>query len=137
MENRACSGRASLSKAAFLSMTGGGPFKPTPLAETPIAEDRKQKILEVIQENGGNLNRASVVLGISASSLRRRLAQWSSPPAIDNARPRTTRAFYEGIQSPWSVQSFDSEKREVCIEIRTPSSTNILSFGVPSWRFPD
>jgi transposase-like protein len=119
-------------------MMGYGTFAPSPPTETPLAEEKKQKILDVIAENGGNVNRASVVLGISAASLRRRLAQWASPNAgATPSRPRTTREFYESIRSPWSVLSFDVEKREVCVEIRTPSSTNLLSFTVPSWKIPE
>lgn len=138
VENRACSGTRRLSKGALLSIMGEGTFVPTPPVEMPLAEDRKQKILETIKANGGNINRASVVLGIAASSLRRRLDQWSSegkprPPS----RPKTTRSFYEGIKSPWRVHSFDVDKREVCVEISTPSSVNHLSFTAPSWKFPD
>lgn len=118
-------------------MTGEREFVPPPLTEPPLAEEKKQKILEVIEENGGNLNRASVALGISASSLRRRLAQWSEPAQAPTTRPRTTRAFYESIMGPWGVKSFDAERREVCVEIRTRASTNTLSYTIPSWKFPD
>ena len=118
-------------------MTGEAAFVPRPPTDTPLAEDRKQKILETIPANGGDINRASVVLGIAASSLRRRLAQWSSFQAETSPyRPKTTRTFYEGIKSPWRVHSFDVDKREVCVEISTPSSVNHLSFTVPSWKFP-
>lgn len=137
MKNDACSGTGRLSKGALLSMMGGGAFVPPPLTEPPLAEEKKQRILDVIEENGGNVNRASVVLGISASSLRRRLLQWSQRPPTPTASPRTTRGFYEGVRAPWGVRSFDPSKREVCIEIRTPSSTNTLAFTVPSYRFPD
>lgn len=139
VKNKACSGTGRLSKAALLSMMGEGTFVPPPLTETPLAEDRKQKILDVLGENGGNVNRASVVLGISASSLRRRLAQWSNAEGqtTPTARPKTTRGFYESIRNPWGVKSFDFEKREACVEIETPSSVSHLSFTVPSWKFPE
>lgn len=139
VKNQACSGSARLSRGSLLSMMGYGPFTPAPLNEPPISEEKKERILAVIEENGGSINRAAVVLGISASSIRRRIAQWStqetSAQTVGSVSP--TRRFYEKISHPWGVKSFDPEKREACVEIRTPSSVNHLSFTVPSWKFPE
>lgn len=139
VKNQACSGTGRLSKGSLLSMMGYRPFTPSPLNEPSISEEKKERILAVIEENGGNINRASVVLGISASSLRRRVAQWAAQES-PNTTPESvspTRRFYEKIANPWRVKSFDPEKREACVEITTRSSVNNLSFTVPTSRFPD
>lgn len=128
-----------MSKGALLAYMGE---KATPAAflygQTP-AEEKKEKILGVVASNGGNLNRAAVILGIRASSLRRWVKQWSAEETpIRKEFPTTrTRSFYEGIKTPWSVTSFDPATRDVCIEIRTPSSTNTLSFTIPAQKPAD
>jgi hypothetical protein len=139
MIKRACSGTSRLSKGALLSMMGDAPFRPAPMTEPSLSEREKDRILSVVEENGGNLNRASVVLGISASSLRRRIEAWgSSPaPARDQESTSPTRRFFERTRSPWSGRSFDPSSREVCIEIRNPHVTTNFVYTVPSYKIPD
>lgn len=113
-------------------MMGDGAFVPPPLTSPSVSDEKKQKILEVLEDNGGDLNRTSVVLGVSASSLRRRLRQWAEPSAPPfRESPSPTRRFYERIKNPWKVTSFDTDKREACSEISTPSGKTHLSFTVP------
>lgn len=139
VKNTACSGSSRLTKGGLLSLMGYSPFVSPPMTGPSLSEEKKQKILDVIDENGGNLNRSSVILGISASSLRRRIAEWASRDAAGTPSESvsSTRRFYEKISHPWSVTSFNPEKREVCIEIRTPSSSNHLAFTVPSTKMPE
>lgn len=138
MSRNACSGTTRLSKGALLSMMGDAPFRPSPMTEAPMAEEKKERILSVIDSNGGNLNRASIVLGIAASSLRRRLAAWSEPKTTREEQSTSpTRRFFERTKSPWSIRSFDPRSREVCIEVRNPVATTNFGFRVPYLRIPD
>ena len=139
MTKRACSGTSRLSKGALLSMMGDAPFRPAPMTDPPKSEEEKERILSVVEENGGNINRASVVLGISAASLRRRIEAWGSSPAPARAQESTspTRRFFEGTRNPWSVRSFDPSSREVCIEIRNPYATTNFAYTVPSYKISD
>lgn len=117
-------------------MTGDGPFTPTPLTEPTISDLKKERIMSVVDANGGDLNRASVVLGISASSLRRRIEGWKAQNATQDTTTgqNPTRKFYDKIKNPWSVRSFDTDSKEVCIEIRNPSATVLLAYTAPSYK---
>ena len=138
MSKNACSGTARLSKGALLSMMGDGPFRPPPMNEPPLSEQQRDRILSAIHDNRGNLNRASVVLGIAASSLRRRIALWEAPNAPrEEESSNPTRRFFERIKSPWSVRSFDPRSREVCIEIKNPTTTTNFGYKAPSYRIFD
>jgi hypothetical protein len=103
-----------------------------------LSEEKKDRIESVIEANGGNLNKSSVVLGITASSLRRNMALWNgSRPSREEESPNPTRRFFERTKSPWRVLSFDSKSGEVCIEIKNPSITTNFSFEVPFRRNPE
>jgi len=109
-------------------MMGDPPFRPAPMTMPALSEEEKDRITSVVEANGGNINKASVVLGIAASSLRRRIALWSAPrPAREEESPNPTRRFFEKTKSPWSVRSFDSKSGEACVEIRNPSTTTNFS----------
>lgn len=132
VRNRACSGSGRLSKGALLSMMGEGAFVPPAMTSPPLSAEKRQKVLDVIAANGGSVNRASVVLGRSASSLRRWLLQWSSAtPTTAPEAANPTRRFYDKIKNPWRVTSFDPDKREACTEISTRCGKTRLSFTVP------
>jgi hypothetical protein len=120
-------------------MMGDAPFRPAPMTDPPKSEEEKERILSVVEENGGNINRASVVLGISAASLRRRIEAWESPPTPARIQESTspTRRFFERTRSQWSVRSFDPASREVCIEIRNPYVATNFSYTVPSYKISD
>jgi len=139
MTNKACSGTSRLSKRNFLSMVGPSPFSSSNSAVPTISEEKKQKVLEVIANNGGKIGRAAVVLGVSASSLKRWAAAGNESATVSSSTSSAnpTRRFYESIRSPWSIVSFDPQKREVCLEIRSPACTTNLGYTVPSWRFAD
>lgn len=138
MQRNACSGTTRLSKGSLLSMMGDGPFRPAPMTDPPLADERRDKILSVIDSNGGDLNRSSVVLGIAASSLRRRMVLWGlSRPAVREESTNPTRRFFERTKSPWGVRSFDPRTGQVCIEIRNPSTTTNFAYKAPSFRIPD
>lgn len=137
MLRNACSGTTRLSKGALLSMMGEGPFRPAPMTEPSLSDEKKERILSVLNANAGDFNRASVVLGISVPSLKRRIALWTeSPQEQEQESPSPTRRFFEGTKSPWSVRSFDPRSREVCIEIRNPSTTTNFGYTVPDYRIP-
>ena len=139
MSKSACSGTSRLSKGALLSMMGDAPFKKPPMNDPPLSEQEKARIMAVVEDNGGNINRASVVLGITASSIRRRIESWNAPQNAPQREESTspTRRFFERAKSPWSISSFDHRSREVCIEIRNPSTTTKFSYFAPHQRFPD
>jgi hypothetical protein len=120
-------------------MVGDAPFSPSSAAVPAISEVKKQRVLEVIADNGGKIGRAAVVLGVSASSLKRWVTAWNEPNTVSSRQSSTnpTRRFYESIRNPWSIISFDPKKREVCLEIRTPACTTNLSHTIPSWKFAD
>jgi hypothetical protein len=102
-------------------------------------DQKKKTTLAVLAENGGDFNRASAVLGTNPLSLQRRIREWSVPETDLNPQSATnpTRGFYEKITNKWSITAFDPSSREVCIEIKTPSSTNHLSYTIPSQRIAD
>lgn len=117
-------------------MMGDRPFVQAAPTDLPISEQKKARILEVLGENQGNVNRTSVALGISAASLTRMLASWSQTPAKTTSPTSnsTTRRFYESLKAPWSVKSFDPATREACIEIRAKGGVVNLSFTTPALR---
>jgi transposase-like protein len=139
MIKRACSGTSRLSKGSLLSIMGDAPFRPAPMTEPSLSEREKDRILSVVEENGGDLNRVSVILGISASSLKRRIEAWESSPAPSRDQESTspTRRFFERTKSPWSVRSFDPSSREVCVEIKNPYATTNFSYTIPSYKISD
>jgi transposase-like protein len=104
-----------------------------------LSEQKKKRILAVLADNEGNFNRASAILGISSPSLQKWVREWSAAKTNPNSQSATnpTRNFYEKITNKWSITAFDPSSREVCIEIKTPSSTNHLSYIIPSQRIVD
>jgi transposase-like protein len=136
MIKRACSGTSRLSKNALLSIVGDAPFSPAPMTEPYFSEREKDRIMSVVEENGGNINKASVILGISATSLKRRMDAWGSnaPPAQAEESTNPTRRFFERSKNAWSVRSFDSSSREVCIELKNPYMTTNFGYTIPSQK---
>lgn len=136
MLNRACSGKGHLSRGSFLAIAGDADLPPKVSAMPTMSEEKKQKVLEVLANNGGKVGRASVVLGVSVSSIKRWVAAWveEQRPVIRPPYTSPTRRFYESVRNPWSVTSFDPEKREVCLEIKNPSCTVNLGYTIPSWK---
>jgi transposase-like protein len=139
MNSNACSGTARITKGSLLSTMGYKAFEQPSVYSKTLSEEKRDRVLKVVADSGGNLNRAAVILGIKASSLKRWIKEWASPgtPSADGASSSPTRNFYERIASPWSITAFDPSTREVCIEIKTPSATNRLQYTIPNQRASD
>lgn len=138
VKNSACSGTGRITKGSLLSMMGYGPYTQPSLYNQTLSEQKRDRILAVIDACGGNLNRAAAILGIKASSLRRMTKEWESaktPTTTETTNP--TRRFYERINNPWRVSSFDPDTRQVCIEIDTPSSKSLLNYTIPEQKPAD
>lgn len=136
MNRTACSGTGFINKGSLLSNMGYSPISYPPPLKT-ITQAKKDMILKVIADNGGSLNRASVVLGISTASLRRWTKDWVKPPSEDQTIMNPTRRFYSNIPNPWSVASFDPSTGEVCVDIKTPSCTTHLQYTLATMRMSD
>ena len=136
MGKYACSGEGRITKAALLAMMGYKKFSQQPLQELTLSEEKKERVMRVLEDNGGNYNKASVVLGVSISSLKRWTKSWGDPIASNNEEtsPNPTRGFYEKIERPWRIRSFNPSNREVCIDIQTYSGVNHLSYTVPTQK---
>lgn len=134
INRQACSGTSRLSRPAFLEMVSTNKYEKFSLYETSITELEKQKTLELLEENNGNINKTASILGISASSLKRKISAWHTPivePNKESTNP--TRNFYEKIPNPWGITSFDIDKKEVCIAIKTPHGINNLAHKVTGY----
>lgn len=129
-----CSRGSTISKSALLSYMGYPPFIQKTHAQATLTDMKRDRIIEVLKFNGGDFNRASVVLGISVASLRRQLENSNSAEVAENQSLNSTRAFFEKITSPWSVTSLDYDSGEACMRIDNPSSSVHLSHILPIRR---
>ena len=139
MKKDACSGTSRMTKSALLAMMGYSKFTQSAFNDPTQTDKKMDAITRVLSENGGDYNKTAVVLGIKASSLKRWVKSWdqTSPSNNESESPSPTRRFYEKIQNPWSIKSFDPIKREVCIDIKARSGTNHLSYTIPEQKTAD
>lgn len=134
MRKMSCSRGSTISKSALLGYMGYPPFAPKTHARATLTDMKRDRIMDVLKSNGGDFNRASVVLGISAASLRRQLENSNPARSVEDQSLSPTRAFFEKITSPWSVTSLDYDSGEVCMRIDNPSSSVHLSYTLPIRR---
>lgn len=102
MQRQACSVFERLSKATFLSMLGYSPY----------------------QRQGGYTNDTFYVYK----------GKVYSTPVNEEFSPNATRAYFEKLNSqniPWTITSFNSKNREVCVEIQSKSGLRELSITLP------
>lgn len=136
MDSNRCSGKGRISKESLLSTMGYKAAELPSLYSQTLSQEKRRRVLQVIEQSEGDFNRAAVLLGIKASSLKRWVKEWAKDSATttDDRLTNPTRRFYEKIPSPWSVRAFDPATGEVCVEIRTPSTTNTLHYTIPIQR---
>lgn len=130
----ACQGFNKLNKKAFLEMLGRKKYQNSS-AIVPLQEKIKINTQVALEQNNGNLFKTASQLKISVSSLQRKLNyQESAPkPSFDaEYSPNSKRKFFEKIQKPWNIISFDIKNKEVCVEIRGPVNTYV-SASIPTF----
>lgn len=130
----ACQGHNKLNKKAFLEMLGRAKYQNSS-AIVPLQEKIKINAQVALEQNNGNLFKTASQMKISVSSLQRRL-NYQEPvqkPSFDaNYSANPTRKFFEKIQKPWNIISFDIPTKEVCIEITGPVNTYV-SASIPTF----
>ena len=136
MRNQACSGTDKLNKKAFLSMIGAKRY----IQQIPVvsfSEEQKARVLEVLKQNSGDLRRAAIILGMSVSTLKRKLDRWKTyfePINEEPASPTPSRRYFENLSVPWGIRNFDAQKREVCVELNAPAGKVVLSVQIPNQK---
>lgn len=136
MNTSRCSGTGRISKGSLLSTMGFKASEQPSLYFKTLAQEKRDRILKVLEDASGNLNRAAVILGIKSSTLKNWIKEWAKEVATvqDDKSMNPTRRFYEKIEAPWRVKAFDPLTREVCVEVNTPSTTNTLNYTIPNQR---
>jgi hypothetical protein len=136
MNRKACSGNEKLNKKAFLSMIGVSKFiKPNFNFKNSIRNQEINKIKKILEENNGNKQKTAAMLGISVSSLKRKLNNYENIVEIINEdqiqSPTPSRRYFENLKTDWEITSFDYQTREVCININAKPGIVRLSVVVP------
>ena len=136
MKKDACSGTEKLNKKAFVSMLGARKFiKPNFNPKNYIGEQEKKKIESLLALNNGNKQKTAAQLGISVSSLKRKLSSWENQVEIINddelQSPNPSRRFFENLKTDWQITSFSYQTREVCVDLNAKPGKVRLSVIVP------
>lgn len=122
----ACQGNQKLNKKAFISMLGSSSHSRLPVVASN-ADLEIARVMKAIEDQGGDRRRAASTLGISIHTLKRKL----SPPAPSAASydekgsPNLTRRYFENLESPWKITSFNTSNGEVCVEINSASTVHV------------
>lgn len=135
----ACQGDLKLNKKAFISMLGATKFvKPNFNPLNTLKNQEITKIKKLLEENNGNKQKTAALLGISISSLKRKLDQ--SSVIIENinddqlASPNSSRRYFENLKTDWQITSFNSQNKEVCIDLNNRSTTVRVSVNVSNFE---
>lgn len=136
MNRKACSGNEQLNKKAFLSMIGASKFvKPNFNYKNSFKNQEIKKIKKLLLDNEGNKQKTAAMLGISVSSLKRKLNNYENTVEIINddqiQSPNLSRRYFENLKEDWEIVSFNYQTREVCVDINSKSGTVKLSVIVP------
>jgi hypothetical protein len=139
MKKNACSGTEKLNKKAFVSMLGAKKFiKPNFSPKSSFVEQEKQRVKKLLSDNNNNKQKTAAQLGISVSSLKRKLEGWDNQVEVINddqlASPNPARRYFENLTTDWRITSFSYETREVCVDLNSKSGTVRLSVIVPPQR---
>lgn len=102
-------------------------------------EFEKQKFYEILNKNNGNLELTARYFKISVSTLRNKLDQWQSQEQLsvgnyEKNSPNISRKFFENISNPWSIVSFSSHSKDVCVEIKNPSGNSLVYQKLPNLK---
>ena len=127
----ACNGTQRLAKNTFLALMGTSPYSPPPLVDVTLDELNQKTVQTALDEAGGNQQIAARNLGITLSSLRRKIRQWSVEPQSPSVYVNPSRKFFENLPSPWKITSFEPRTREVCVDIIAAPQTNHVSATIP------
>ena len=132
----ACSGNEKLNKKAFLSMIGAKKFiKPNFNNKNSIKNKEIEKIKKLLADNNNNKQITAAMLGISVSSLKRKLNNFENTIEVINddqiKSPTPQRRYFENLKTDWEITNFDYQTREVCININAKAGTVKLSVVVP------
>ena len=134
----ACTGTSRLNKRAFLSMIGAKKYESPEVMVNFLDVQRLENLQRALDENDSNIMLAAASLGISPSVFRKRYnalsAVVNSATIKEPASPTPERRFFENITNPWSITSFDTKTREVCVDIESKSTTTHFSSKVPDYR---
>jgi hypothetical protein len=143
MKKEPCTSNDSLNKKAFLSMLGAKKFiKPNINNLTYLKNQEIKNIKKLLEDNQGNKQVTASLLGITVSSLKRKL---NTPNSIVEtisddqlASPNPARRYFENLKIDWKITSFDYNTREVCINLKESkcvlakkSASNVLSCSPP------
>lgn len=126
-----CSGGLKVTKQALLGMLGSRKFeKKQVVSRRDMIRD---EALEAVDQAEGNLDVASSRLGITKSSLKRKMLQPAGMPvSYDETRPvSVSRKYLEDNFQSWTVRDFDAKTRRACLEMTSPSGIVTLSVDVP------
>ena len=131
----ACSGLDRTNEKALLAMLGSKKFEKRQVVSE--ASMSREEAAAALEDAGGNLNVASAKLGITKSSLKRKISSpTESPVAYDEANPNSpSRKYLEDNFGSWKVQDFDAKKRQACLKMTNPSCTVTLSVAIPEQSF--
>lgn len=131
----ACQGDKRLAKKAFISMIGPPSFS-SAVSTAGNAEVQAAKILTTIEEQGGDIRKASAILGITIQSLKRKLnpAQSAAVPYDESGSTNLTRRYFENLKSDWEIVSFNTFNGEVCVDARSKSTVTRLSATIKALK---
>lgn len=127
----ACSGGLEVTKQALLGMLGSNKFeKKQVVSRSDMIRD---EALEAVDQADGNLDVASSRLGITKSSLKRKIGQPAETPvSYDETRPVSpSRKYLEDNFPSWTVRDFDAKTSRACLDMVSPSGTVTISVEVP------
>lgn len=136
MKQNACSGNEKLNKKAFLSMIGASKFiKPNFNANNSLKNQEINKIKKLLSDNDGNKQKTAAMLGISVSSLKRKLNNFENTVETISEdqiqSPTPSRRYFENLKEDWEITSFNYQTREVCVDVKGRSGTVKLSIIAP------
>lgn len=119
-----------VSEPALLSMLGTPRFPKKYVVSD--SDMNLARIKSTLDSFGGDLNRASAELGISKSSIKRRLSASSSGDvAYDEIGPSSsTRRYLERNMGRWKVLNLDAGTQEACLETVGGPSKVVFSVKV-------
>jgi DNA-binding protein Fis len=127
----ACKGTQRLEKKTFIALLGAGPYVAPSIVDITLDEANQYNAQIALDKAGGNQQIAARTLGITPSSLRRKLKQWAAEPKPAQNYINPSRKFFENLSS-WKITNFNPEIGEVCVDIATNSQTNHVSAKISS-----
>lgn len=143
MKKQACSSNEKLNPKAFLSMLGAKKFTKPNLSPLSYLKNQEiENIKKLLEQNDGNKRVTASMLGITVSSLKRKLnmqnpiTETISDDQIGS--PNASRRYFENLKIDWKITSFDIATREVCVNLKemkcvsaSKSASNTITCSSP------